>query len=124
MSILLLTLLLIKALLIEHLLKDLLFAEAASGANLLKKVPLEISQNSRENICARVSFLIKRAITNKETLAQVFSCEFWETFKNTFSYRSSPVAGYVFVKNYNWISIFFLKQLKRLHVLRKYTGRE
>ena len=38
---------------------------------------LEIPQNSQENTCARVSFL------NKETLAQVFSCEFWEIFKNT-----------------------------------------
>ena len=37
----------------------------------VKKVPLEISQNSQENNCAEVSFLIK-----KETLTQVFSCEF------------------------------------------------
>ena len=29
----------------------------------------------------------------KETLAQVFSCEFWEIFKNTFSYRTNPVAA-------------------------------
>ena len=32
---------------------------AATGGVLLKKVFLEISQNSQENICARVSFLIK-----------------------------------------------------------------
>ena len=35
------------------------------------------SQNSQENTCARISFLIKL------TPAQVFSREFGETFKNT-----------------------------------------
>ena len=28
-----------------------------------------------------------------ETLAQVFSCEFWEISKTTFSYRTPPVAA-------------------------------
>ena len=41
----------------------------------MKKVFLEISQNSQENTCARVSFLIK---------LQVFSCEFCEISKNAF----------------------------------------
>ena len=45
----------------------------------VKKVFLEILQNSQENTCARVSFLIKN-----ETLAQVFSCEFSEISTNTF----------------------------------------
>ena len=52
-----------------------------------KKVFLEISQNSQKNICARASFLIKLQalnFTKKETLAQVFSCEFCESSKNTF----------------------------------------
>ena len=31
--------------------------------------------------------------TKKETLAQVFSCEFCKNFKNTFSYRTLPVAA-------------------------------
>ena len=51
---------------------------------------LEISQNSQENTWARVSFLIKLQTCNfikKETLAQVFSCEFGEITKNTFCYR-------------------------------------
>ena len=41
---------------------------------------LEISQNSRENSCARVSFLIKfqAKFIKKEILAQVFSYEFCE----------------------------------------------
>ena len=51
-----------------------------------------------ENTCARVFFLIKLQakacnFIKKETLAQVFSCEFCETSKNTFSYRTPPVAA-------------------------------
>ena len=46
-------------------------------------------QNSQENGCARVSFLVKLQtstcnIINKKTLAQVFSCEFSEIFWSTF----------------------------------------
>ena len=65
------------------------------------EVFLEISQNSQENTCARVSFLIKLQVvpeslsewscrpracnfTKKETLAQGFSCEFCEISKNIF----------------------------------------
>ena len=40
----------------------------------VKKVFLEISKNSQENTCARVS----ATLLKKETLAQVFSCEFSE----------------------------------------------
>ena len=63
----------------------------------MKKLFLEVLQNSPENTCARVSFLIKLQtkicnIIKKETLAQVFSCEFCETSKSTFSYRTLPVA--------------------------------
>ena len=54
----------------------------------IKKVFLEISENSQENIFVIVSFLIK-----KETLAQVFSCEFFEISKNTFSFRIPPVTA-------------------------------
>ena len=62
----------------------------------IKKVFLEISQNSLENTCARVSFLMKLQkfakftekhlcrvrpqacnFIKKETVAQVFSCEFY-----------------------------------------------
>ena len=56
-----------------------------------KKVLLEISQNSQENTCARVSFLIKLQALGlqlylKETLAQmVVSCEFCKISKNNFS---------------------------------------
>ena len=37
----------------------MLVSEAATGGVCQKKVFLEISQNSQENNCARVSFLIK-----------------------------------------------------------------
>ena len=58
---------------------------------------LEFSQNSQENTCARASFLIKKI--QKETLGQVFSCEFCEISKNTFSYRTLLVVTSVLYKN-------------------------
>ena len=33
--------------------------------------------------------------TKKEALAHVFSCQFCEISKNTFSYRTPPVAAFV-----------------------------
>ena len=41
----------------------------------------KILQNSRENTFVRVSCL---QLYLKETPTQVFSCEFWEIFTNTF----------------------------------------
>ena len=50
----------------------------------VKKVFLKILQISQENTSARVSFLIKlQESIRKETLAQVFSCEFCEISKNS-----------------------------------------
>ena len=50
-------------------------------------------QNSQENTCSRVSFFNYRPqgcnFIDEETLAQVFPCEFWETFKNTFLENTS-----------------------------------
>ena len=67
---------------------------------------LEISQNSQENPCPRVSFLIKLQVPScnfikKEALAQVYSWEFCEIFKNTFFHRAPLVAGSIF---YNSLS--------------------
>ena len=64
--------------------------EAVAKRCSVKKVFLKISQNSQENTCARVSFLIKLQawglqLFEKETLAQVLSCEFCEISKKTFS---------------------------------------
>ena len=58
---------------------------------------LEISQNSQENTSAGESFLIKllalaRSFIKKETLAQVFSCEFCKISENSFSNRIPPLA--------------------------------
>ena len=63
----------------------------------VKKMFLEISQNSQQNTCARVSLSNLQAeacnFIKKETLAQVFSSEFCEVSKNTFSYGTPPVAA-------------------------------
>ena len=48
----------------------------------VKKVFFKISQNSQGNTCARVSLLIN--FIKKNTLVQVFPCEFCEISKNTF----------------------------------------
>ena len=55
----------------------------------------KISQNSQENTCARVSFLIKLQASTcnfikKETLAQLFSCEFCEIFKEHLFLQATP----------------------------------
>ena len=61
------------------------FSEASTGGVLSKKVFLEISQNSQENNCARLSFLIKlQAWDCKETLAEMFSSEMCKISKNIF----------------------------------------
>ena len=62
---------------------------------------LEISQSSQENTLARASFLIKLQdeacnFIKKETLTQLFSCEFCEISKNTISDRTPLVAAYDF----------------------------
>ena len=51
----------------------------------VKKGVLRNFANSQENTCVKVAFLIKLAcnLIKKENLAQVFSCEFCEVFKNT-----------------------------------------
>ena len=61
----------------------------------LKKMFLQISQNSQEKICTRISFLIKLNSVDLQfikevTLMQVFSCEFYEICKNTFFGRTPP----------------------------------
>ena len=55
----------------------------------VKKVFLEISQNSQESICTGDSFLIKLqawpvTLLKKKSLAQVFPCKFCKISKNTF----------------------------------------
>ena len=57
------------------------------------------------NTCARVSFSIKfrpATLIKKETLAQVFFCEFCENFKNTF-----------FTDHLRWLILYWLTLLKQ-----------
>ena len=77
-----------------YLKNTFLTAEAVVWRCSKKKVFLEISQNLQENTCATEPFLIINDI-KKDSLAQVFSCEFCEISKNTFFYRARPVAGSV-----------------------------
>ena len=58
--------------------------EAATRSALWKKMFLEISQNSEENTCARISFLKACNFIKKETLAQVFLCEFCKILRTPF----------------------------------------
>ena len=74
--------------------------EAVVRGCSVKNVFLEISQNSQENTCATVSFLIKlhaetRDIIKKETPGRVHSCELCKISKNTYCYWTSPVAASV-----------------------------
>ena len=57
----------------------------------VKKVFLEISQNSQENPCARVSYFEIKNSLNTE--AQAFSGEFCEISKNTFLHRIPLMAA-------------------------------
>ena len=69
-----------------------------------------------------------------ETLAQLFSCEFWEISINTFSYKTLPVAasgGYLNVSRNSWkirVNEFIFRTynftknyLKWLTLLKKYS---
>ena len=80
----------------------LIFFEKKEGVSRkcpVKKIFLKIWQNSKENTCARMSFLIKLqapacSVIKKETLVQVFFCKFYKIFKNTFFYRTPLVAAF------------------------------
>ena len=84
------------------------FPEVARRCSV-KELFLEISQNSQENNNARVSFLLKLQtrpatlvkkrlgqacnFSKKETLPQVFSCEFCEIFHKFFFIEHLPVTA-------------------------------
>ena len=90
------------------------YTEAATRGVWCKKMFVEIWQNSQENTCARASFLIKLQAYNfikKETLTQVFSCEFCKIFKNTyFTEHLWTTASKVFSlsKNINTLILFIV----------------
>ena len=60
-----------------------------------KYVFLKNSQSSRENTCARFSC----NFIKKETLAQVFSCDFCDISRNTFFCRTPLVTGFNFFES-------------------------
>ena len=75
---------------------DIKLVKAVVQTCFVRKMFLEISQNSLENTCARVSFLINFQasacnLLKKRLLTQVFSYEFCEISENTFSYRTPLV---------------------------------
>ena len=89
-----------------------LVSEAGTRWCSVRKLFLEISQNSQENNCVGVSFLMKSykpeacKFIKKETPTQVLSFEFCEVFKNTFFCKTPLVAASVafisgdFINNY------------------------
>ena len=80
------------------MLVKLVVSEGVVRGCSIKKVFLEISQNSQENTCARVSFLLKLFI-KKETLPQVFSCVFCEISKNNFFMEHPRMTASVVFQN-------------------------
>ena len=82
----------------------------------IKNVLLKILQNSQDNICVGVPFLKKLNFINEETPTQVFSCEFWEIFMNSFFYRTPPVlrntSGRLFLNNTDVWCNFIKKRLQ------------
>ena len=83
-------------------LKWLILEEAVAQMCSMKKVFLEISQNSQENTCARVSILIKlqalpTTFLKKRLWHRCFFCEFCKISKNTFFYRTPLVVASILV---------------------------
>ena len=70
----------------------------------IKNMFLEISQNSQENTCARVSFF------KKEALTRVFSCEFCEISKKTF-----------FIEDLWWLLLTTYAPLVNFRIINKQT---
>ena len=85
------------------------YPEAVVQRFSVKKVLLEISQNWQEKTCTRVFFVNKVAgqafnFNKKETLAQVFSCEFSKIPWKTFLHRTPLVAASGYTKRNKVIS--------------------
>ena len=69
----------------------------------VKKVFLNISQNSHENLCQSLLFNKEgfSKFIKKEALAQVFSCEFCEIFKNIYFTEHLQATAFL------WVYILF-----------------
>ena len=91
---------------VQKVLHFTLLIKAVAQRCSLKKVFLEISQNSQENTCARVSFLIKlqvapAALLKKRLWHRRFLANFCEISKNTFFYRTPLVAAFVLTPSWH-----------------------
>ena len=80
------------------------FQKQSSGGVLQKMCFQIFPENSLENTSTRVSFLIKLQASGlhfirKKTLAQVLSCEFFESSDNIYFYRTPLVATSAFLTN-------------------------
>ena len=75
---------------VDVIYKHIKLEEAVAIRCSVKKVFLEILQNSQKNTSARVSSL--HQCLRAATLAQAFSSEFCEISQNTFFYRTPLVA--------------------------------
>ena len=84
----------------SNLMKSIIFAHKIGNAYTVKIVSL--IKSSRPKVF-RSAILLQ-----KETLAQVFSCEFCQVSKNTFSYRTPPVAASVL---WRWSFLFSMWRL-------------
>ena len=84
----------------------------------VRKVILEVLQNSQKNTCARDSFFLPEACNfiKKETPVQGFSCEFCKNSKNTFYYRTPLVVASGVTK---WQLSTTLPRSKALLCIRK-----
>ena len=94
--------------------------EAVTRRCFVKEIFLIFLQNSQENTCARISFLknLQPKVWNfskKENLAQVFSHEFCQSFKNNY-----------FRRTLRWLllSIFILKAILINKLVSCFSGSE
>ena len=67
---------------------DKIIEAVAQRCSVKKGVPRSFAKFTGQHLCQSLFFN-----KVKETLAQVLSCEFCEISKNTFSYRTPPVAA-------------------------------
>ena len=64
----------------------------------VRKVLLEISQNSPEKTCVRASFLRPATLLGKRLWYRYFFCEFCEISKNTFSTEHLQTTAFEFLQ--------------------------
>ena len=80
------------------ILKDLTDRNSHRKCSVKKGVLRNFAKFTGKHLCQSLSYSLCNFI-KKETLAQVFSCEFCEIFKNNFFKRTPPVAASVGVSS-------------------------